>query len=292
MTSPLQSDPKRGDERAASDDAMIAALRELDATPDEASAWASVVRRLDEWPAHALTATDERRLLAALAPYVPTPSPTRRAIHARMTQRGGQLAWLIETARAQVSLFGVGFWLVSALITLVGVVVTLSGRLPGELFLRASGPLLVYLGTLVAFRGWDKQTLELELACPPSPLQLAMARLVIVLGYDVGLGFALSLALWAGGASDVLVLLLSWLMPLLLVAGLALLLSLRLSVQVAATLAYAGWLAFVAIGATPLLTAFQLTPLSLSLLGALGLAMLGTALLRFHDATQRLLPGA
>ena len=88
--------------------------------------------------------------------------------------------------------------------------------------------------------------LELELVCPPSPLQLVMARLVIVLGYDVGLGLALGLVLWAGGAEHVLALTLSWLMPLLLVVGLALLLSLRLPVQAAASLAYGSWLAILA----------------------------------------------
>jgi len=72
---------------------------------------------------------------------------------------------------------------VSALVTLLGAVVVLSNVLPDrELALRASGPLLAYLGTVVAFRGSDRRTLELELVCLPSPLQLALARLVIVLG--------------------------------------------------------------------------------------------------------------
>ncbi len=274
------------------DSAITEALQELDATPDEMREWASLVQRLDAAPTHAITAQDERRLLAALAPFVPAPSPTRQAIRARMAQRGGQLAWLIETARAQVSLFGLDFWLVSALITLVGIVVALSDRLPGELFLRASGPLLAYLGTLIAFRGRDEHTLELELACPPSPLQLAMARLVIVLGYDVSLSAALSLALWAGGASNVLALLLSWLMPLLLVAGLALLLSLWLPVQAAASLAYGLWLAALAINTALPLQAFPLNTLSESLLGVVGVALLAVALLRFRADTRRLLARA
>ncbi|HUY77437.1 MAG TPA: hypothetical protein VMV29_11745 [Ktedonobacterales bacterium] len=283
--------PNESGEQDKRDTALTAALHELDATPDELREWAPVVRRLDEWSGHALTAVDEGRLLAALAPYVPAPSPVRQAIRARMAQRSGQLGWLIETARTQVSLFGLDFWLVSALITLVGVVVALSNALPDQgLILRASGPLLAYLGTVVAFRGREAGTLELELACLPSPLQLAIARLVIVLGYDIGLGAALSLALWAGGARDVLALLLSWLMPLLLVAGLALLLSLRLPIQAAASLAYGGWLAFLAIGVTPLFPALPLTPLSELLLGAVGLALLAVALLRLHTSMWRLLP--
>ena len=116
-----------------------------------------------------------------------------------------------------------------------------------------------------------------------------MARLVIVLGYDVALGFALSLVLWAGGTGQVLLLTLSWLMPLLLVAGLALLLSLRLAVEAAASVAYASWLAVLALITTANLQTLLLGP-QLSLLGCAGLALLIIALLRLHADMHRLLP--
>jgi hypothetical protein len=213
----------------------------------------------------------------------------RQAIREHRQRTG--ISWLLATACTQVSLFGPAFWLVSALITLLGAGVVLSKVLPDqELVLRASGPLLAYLGTVVAFRGPGLRVLELELVCLPSPLQLAMARLVIVLGYDVGLGLALSLALWAGGTGQVLALTLAWLMPLLLVAGLALLLSLRLSVQAAASLAYGGWLAFLAIGTTSNFQLLLLTPPLEVLLGCIGLALLAIALLRLPTSMHRLLP--
>ena len=239
---------------------------------------------------HSLSPADTRRLLARLAPELPAPSPVRQAIREHRQHRG---AFLLATARAQVSLFGPGFWLVSALVTLVGVGIVLSKVLPDqELVLRLSGPLLAYLGTIVAFRGRGAKALELELVCLPSPLQLALARLVIVLGYDVGLGLALGLALWAGGTEQVLALTLSWLMPLLLVAGLALLLSLRLSVQAAASLAYGSWLAFLAISTISPLQTLLLTPALLVLPGCIGVALLAIALLRLHTDMHRLLPHA
>jgi hypothetical protein len=213
----------------------------------------------------------------------------RQAI--REHQQRTRVTGLLATARAQVSLFGLAFWLVSALVTLLGAAVVLSNVLSNpEVVLRASGPLLAYLGTIVAFRGRGARVLELELACLPSPLQLAMARLVIVLGYDVGLGLALSLALWVGGAGQVLALTLSWLMPLLLVAGLALLLSLRLSIQAAASLAYGSWLAVLAISTTSNLQALLLAPELSVLPGCIGLALLVIALLRIHSNMHRLLP--
>jgi len=219
----------------------------------------------------------------------------RQAIHEHRQHR---VAFLLATARAQVSLFGLGFWLVSALITLVGVgaVVVLSNVVPDQalalqaLVLRISGPLLAFLGTIVAFRGRGARVLELELVCLPSPLQLAIARLVIVLGYDVGLSLALSLLLWAGGSSQVLALTLSWFTPLLLVAGLALLLSLRLSIQVAASLAYGSWLALLTISTISNLQSLLLAPALLVLPGCIGLAGLSIGLLCLHADMHRLLP--
>jgi hypothetical protein len=114
--------------------------------------------------------------------------------------------------------------------------------------------------------------------------------MVMVLGYDVGLSLALGLLLWAGGSGQVLALTLAWLMPLLLVAGLALLLSLRLSVQRATSLAYGSWLAFLAVSAISPLRVLLLEPELSVLPGCIGLALLALALLRMHAAMHRLLP--
>jgi hypothetical protein len=265
------------------------ALREQGASPEECADLLPAVRRLSEWQAPQPSPADTRRLLAMLSRALPAFSSVRQAIHEHRQRTG--VFWLLATARAQVSLFGLGFWLVSALVTLVGVAVVLSNVLPDqEVVLRASGPGLSYLGTIVAFRGRGARVLELELVCLPSPLQLALARLVIVLGYDVGLGLALSLLLWAGGSGQVLALTLAWLMPLLLVAGLALLLSLRLSVQAAASLAYGSWLAFLAISTISNLQAFLFAPALIVLPGCIGLALVAIALLRMHTTMHRLLP--
>lgn len=87
-----------------------------------------------------------------------------------------------------------------------------------------------------------------------------------------------------------LALTLAWFMPLLLVAGLALLLMLRFSVQIASAVAYGIWLAFLAISAISHLQGFLLTPVLLVLPGCIGLAELTLALLRMHANMHRLLP--
>ena len=274
-------------------DHLADALREQEATPEEIGDLAPALMRLPEWQAPQPSPADTQRLIAMLTTALPTLSPVRQAIRAQRQHQYSSVAWLLATARTQVSLFGLSFWLVSALVTLLGIGVVLGHLLPDQtIFLRASGPFLAYLGTSIAFRGTEGHVLELELSCLPSPLQLAMTRLVIVLGYDLGLGLALGLALWASGTEQVLALLLSWFMPLLLVAGLALLLSLRLSAQTAAFLAYGSWLAVLALDSASPLQALSLTPLSEVLLGVLGLAGFFIALLRLRTGMHRLLPRA
>ncbi len=263
-------------------------LREQGASPEECAELLPAVHRLSEWQAPQPEPADTRRLLTRLTIALPAFSPVRHAIRVHRQHR---VALLLATARAQVSLFGLGFWLVSALVTLLGAVVVLSNVLPDQgLVLRVSGPLLAYLGSIAAFRGREARVWELELVCLPSPLQLAIARLVIVLGYDIGLSLALGLLLWAGGSGQVLALTLSWLMPLLLVTGLALLLSLRLSIQAATSLAYGCWLAILAIGTISNLQVLLLAPALSVLPGCIGLAMLAIALLRLHATMHRLLP--
>ena len=218
-------------------------------------------------------------------------SPVRQSIRQHRQRQRTSVSFLLATARVQVSLFGPSFWLGSALVTVIGAVVVLSKiLLDQELVLRASGSLLAYLGTLVAFRGRGAQVLELELVCPPSPLQLVLARLVILLGYDVGLGLALSLLLWAGDTEHVLALTLSWFMPLLLVAGVALVLSLWLSLPLAGSLAYGSWLLLLLMNATSTSHLLALIPYTEPLLGAVGIGLMAFALLRFHTALSRFFP--
>src|SRR6266849_2639211 len=137
------------------------ALREQGASPEECADLLPALRRLSEWQAPQPEPADTRRLLARLTTALPAPSPVRQAIREHRQRTG--ISWLLATARAQVSLFGLGFWLVSALVTLVGAGVVSSNVLVDagvassnvlpvqEVILRASGPLLAYLGTIVAF---------------------------------------------------------------------------------------------------------------------------------------------
>jgi hypothetical protein len=228
-------------------DDLVEALRELDATPAETTAWVPIVQQLTAWPDRRITPADKGHLMSVLGQEMPQRSVVRQAIHERLA-RQNRLVTLLTTAHSQVSMLRFTFWMLSAVIVLLGAIIELSTRNPAAIaWLRALAPLLAFLSVASVFRGVGLRTLEWELACPPSALQLIMARLVVVLGYDACLGLILSLIGWAHGGSF-LVVTLYWLVPFLLVAGLALTLSLWLPVALAAALAYCSWVVLLFLG--------------------------------------------
>src|SRR5260370_17672243 len=103
------------------------ALRGQGATPEECADLLPALRRLSEWQAPQPEPADTRRLLARLTSALPAFSPVRQAIHEHRQHR---VAFLLATARAHVSLFGLAFWLWSALFTLFGAAVLFSNLLP------------------------------------------------------------------------------------------------------------------------------------------------------------------
>lgn len=177
---------------------------------------------------------------------VPEPNPALAAklvdhLHARATARTRRpdLHTLLSMARLQVRILRPAFWLSSAVVTaLGGLLLMLRPDAQHTLLLYLVGPLVGYLAVATAFQGADLGLLECELACPPSPRQLVVARLTVVLGYTLGLGLLLTLAAGWQSASQ---LSLSWLAPLLVEVGLTLLLSVRAGVERAAAVVYAVW---------------------------------------------------
>lgn len=253
---------------------LLEALSEQDIMPDEAIELAPLLLKLAEWEAPAPSAIDTQRLLSRLQPFMPRVSPVRQAIRARWTRPRSAFINMLALVRTQVSILHVSFWLASLVITVLGALVVSGSAVVAQVvLLRAFGPLLAYVSTVSAFRAADMQALELELVCPPSLLQLTIARLVIVLGYDVGLGLLLSLFFLIDRSAAVLNLTLSWLMPLLLVAGVALLLSLWMRVRTAALLAYSGWLIVLAISVAMRADGYAAPLLSLN--GALVIGLVG-----------------
>lgn len=259
---------------------LMESLRELDANPAETASWVPIVQRLAEWPDQRITPVDKNRLMSVLAQEMPQPSIVRLTIRERMARRN-RLVTLLTAVHSQVSILRLTFWVLSIVIFLLGMFIELvPSQYPGSIiWIRALAPLLAYLSVASAFRGVGLHTLEWELACPPSALQLIVARLVVILGYDVSLGLLLGLIGWAHGNGSFLVVTLYWLVPLFVVTGLTLLLSLRFTVPLAAALAYSSWLVLLFLNSNILdiLLSFS----GELILGMIGLSMLVIAVWRF-----------
>ena len=228
---------------------LAEALRDQGVPQEEILELSKTLMRLNEWKAPSTSQADEQQLVERLLPYLPSFSPTRQALRARPNGLAYEFFTLLRLVRTQVSLFQPSFWLASSVIVMLGGLLILGGPAVNPIFLlQVISPLLSYLGTTVAFRGNGLHMLEFELACPPSPRQLTLARLIIVLSYDIVLGLLLSTFLWSFSGTSFWLLTLHWLAPLLLGTGLTLLLSLRIPIHQAAGISYVGWLAVLVVG--------------------------------------------
>ena len=184
----------------------------------------------------------QRALRALRTAPAPDPGPAHlstvlAAVHAAQDQaaaadllpgngpRAGTSASLLAALRSQLPVVGLPFWLACALVIALGVFIGNLWLQPLVSPLLLTAPPLAALGVGYAFRALDAGMAELERACPIRPVELALSRLLLVVGFDLAL--ALLLMPWNTGAPLVsggdIGLILDWLAPLLLCSGVSLL---------------------------------------------------------------------
>lgn len=204
----------------ADPDPLRARLEADAASPEEVAALLPAVRALSQWPAPAATPAATQRLLATL-----------QAAQAPVMPRGWRWLWLI--LRTQVPRVRQELWLGSALVFAVGVLVTLAPNLNpnrvATLPFVLLAPAIAAVGCAFLFGAANDEGLELILALPASPRQVLLARLTLLLAFDLALGLVGSAAL-AALRSEVALwpLVLAWLAPMAFLAALAFLLSVLL----------------------------------------------------------------
>ncbi len=270
------------------------ALREQGETPDGIAELLPAMQRLSSWQAPVPSAGDMQRMLAKLLPAI---SPVRQVIRSRYRSSWHRLHLFLDVAVAQVSILQPSFWVLSLLITFFGLLFLASAVQEREFafLLGMIGPLVAYLGTMNIFRARQQSVLEFELACPPSLQQLTLARLIVVLGYNIIVGLPLSVLLTGRFGDGFLPLTLHWLAPMLFVTGLALPLSLRMSFNLAATCAYGVWFCYLVLTMVAIspFSGHIISPITSSVelvIGLIGLALLAVTILRLPRYTQLQLP--
>jgi hypothetical protein len=263
---------------------LARALAEQGLPADEARALLPDLERLVAWAPEPPRPEESRRLLAALAPHLPAPPAPGPALRE-------EAARLVALALTQVGVLRAGFWTGSAAVMLVGVMLLLAApNLDRGLVFLLAGPLLGYLGTAAGFRGEPLRVLELEFACPVTPRQLTVARLLVIVGYQTAVGLALTALLSAVGGGPWAAVTLLWLAPMLVATGATLLASLRLGVVRAGALVYASWIV-VAVASWRVGLGWVSSPAAGLALAALGLALTAAAVAWLPVALPRALAG-
>lgn len=210
---------------------LARALAEQGLAEAEAADLLPDVERLVAWRPEPPRPHETSRLLAVLSPHLP-----------RARREHDELGRIVGLAITQVTVLRAGFWTGSAAVMLVGALLLLAApSLSASLVLLLVGPLLSYVGTAAGFRAEPLRVLELEFACPVTPRQLTVARLLVIVGYQTAVGVALTAVLSAAGRGPWTTVTLLWLAPMLVGTGATLLASLRVGVERAGALVYAAW---------------------------------------------------
>lgn len=175
------------------------------------------------------TLAETNALIDRLRPLTPRPRPRR------FREQGLTREPLAHFLAAQAHHFRPVWWLASLAFVLLGLAV--QGELAAQgLSVAALAPVLVIGGVVYAFRSLRGAALELELACPVTPTQVTLSRILLPLGYYLVLGTLPALAAGEGGR-----LLLSWTAALFLFTGLILTLTLYMGSLSAGVLSLVIW---------------------------------------------------
>jgi hypothetical protein len=158
-----------------------------------------------------------------------------------------RLAWLGQLIAAQAPLARREIWPASTVVMAIGAAVSLiaghgGGASPGTA-LALLAPLAAALGIAMIYGQENDPALELALATPTSPRLVLVARLAVVLTWDLILAGAATVALAVvNGPAIFLPLVSLWLGPMLLLSCLTLLLSLFISTSLAIVAAAMIWI--------------------------------------------------
>lgn len=233
-----------------------AMLREDTADAYSDDALLEVVSRLKRWEMPAPGAEATSRLLERLTQEMP-PAENRF----RSAIRRGMEWWPLLLLRSQVRVVRREIWAASALVILLGTMVTListHSNAGSGTPIAIIAPLVAAVGVALLYDSDIEQILELEDATPASARILLLARLTLVFGFDlvIALGGSICLALIR---ADILLwpLVLSWLVPMTFLSALAFFLSVLSGDAIAGSLAalmiWGGHLLFQAVGRESLL---------------------------------------
>ena len=188
------------------------------------------------------TSAETDRLVRNLRPHLIGSQSAPASVPAGQRRSHSEVGELLRLAATQLSVLRLGFWIGSAVVMLVGLGLAVSQAGADRAYVLALvGPLLAYLGVAAGFRGDTLGMLEVEFACPVTVRELALSRLLVIVGYQTLVGPMCVVLLRGEAELAPRPVMLMWLAPLLLGLGFTLLLSLWLTPSRAGALVYSAW---------------------------------------------------
>ncbi|MCB9455086.1 MAG: hypothetical protein H6671_03755 [Anaerolineaceae bacterium] len=207
-------------EKSSREDRLRALLAEDADSPEDAESLLLLLTYLEAWSSPSPTTAATSRLVESLLPELPEPdSPLEY----------GLSWWPLLLLRAQFRIVRGEIWLATALVMMLGVIVTLATYDPTTTSLlpfTVLAPVMAAVGVALLYDSDIRQMFELEDTTPASARLLLLARLTLVFGFNLLTGIAGSVVL-ALLQSDLSLwpLILSWLAPMTFLSAFAFFLS-------------------------------------------------------------------
>ncbi|MCB9451573.1 MAG: hypothetical protein H6672_09040 [Anaerolineaceae bacterium] len=197
------------DQLITREERLRALLAEDVESTESAEALLPLVTHLEMWSAPSPSAAATASLIETLLPELPPQESRRERVLSW---------WPLLLLRAQLRVVRGEIWWSTALVMLLGVVVTLATydpASPGLLPFTVLSPIMAAVGVALLYDSDIQLVLELESTTPVSTRLLLLARLTLVFGFNLFLGSVGSVAL-ALFQSDLSLwpLILSWLAPM------------------------------------------------------------------------------
>jgi hypothetical protein len=222
-------------------------LREIAEAPED-NDLSRVFEEMDKYRVDPPTSDVTRQLIQRLKPVLARETAAmRQGSRFRDILAGSQqsksLPVILQLVGPQTALMSGWFVTGTVVFLVLGLMLSSTFESDSFRFLVAVSPVLGLVTLLHEYRAQIYKVEEMEAACRYSPAQVAAARIIVVLGYNVMLGVAATLLVETTMNAMIWKLIVHWLGPLLLIVGIALAASVKLGVLGGCLAAAAVWLA-------------------------------------------------
>ena len=259
-------------------------LREIGESP-ESSSMDCVFDEMDKYRLRAPSKNATRQLINTLKTVMMQETPdTRRELRFRdilaKTQERNGLPVILQLVGLQTTLMSRWFIVGTVIFLALGLMLSSDFSSDASQFLITVSPILGLLTLSHEYRAQLYKVEELESVCRYSPVQVAAARIFVVLGYNVILGTVSTLLVESTSNVVFWKLIINWLGPLFLILGIALAASLTLGILQGCLAAAAVWLAQITLMENSLLIEL-LSPYPAGVAGDIASMILGIGLMYF-----------